>query len=61
MARNSKRQEDYEAYLRRAEEIERRIAAGESIMDIMRSEQLERGKARIQEIMAQYAEDMADE
>jgi hypothetical protein len=57
--RKSQRREDYEAYVRRSEELERRIAGGESIMDIMRADQLARGEARIREILAQDARDRA--
>jgi hypothetical protein len=48
---------DDEDYLRRAAEIDRRIADGESITDIMRSEQRARGEAQIREITAQNAAD----
>jgi hypothetical protein len=36
--------------MQRSDELDRRIAAGESITDIMRAEQLERGKAQIAQI-----------
>lgn len=38
-------------YLRRAAALDARVAAGESIDDIMRAEQLARGEARIREII----------
>jgi hypothetical protein len=44
---------DYAEYLRRSDELDRRIAAGESITDIMRAEQRARGEARIREILAE--------
>jgi L-alanine-DL-glutamate epimerase-like enolase superfamily enzyme len=52
--------EDYEAYLERSAELDRRIAAGESIMDIMRAEQLERGKALIARALELDAQDGAE-
>jgi hypothetical protein len=42
--------EDYAAYLRRSAELDRRVAAGESVTDIMRAEQLARGEAMIREM-----------
>src|SRR5262245_61667407 len=39
-------------YLDRVARLDQQIAAGESITDIMKREQLERGEARISEIMA---------
>lgn len=61
MARKSKAQTDYEAYQERSTEIDRRIAAGESMMDIMRSQQLERGKTAIARIIEQDRKDNEDE
>jgi hypothetical protein len=51
--KQTKAQADYEAYLKRCAELHRRIADGETITEIMRAEQLERGKARIAEILEQ--------
>jgi L-alanine-DL-glutamate epimerase-like enolase superfamily enzyme len=48
---------DYEAYLERAAELNRRIAAGESIMDIMRADQLARGQALIARALELDAQD----
>ena len=45
--------EGYAEYMQRSDELDARIAAGESVTDIMRQEQLERGKARIAEIVAE--------
>jgi hypothetical protein len=42
--------EDDADYLRRSADLDRRVAAGESVTDIMRAEQLERGKAMIREM-----------
>ena len=61
MSRKSRAQADYEAYLERSAELERRIADGESITDIMRSQQLERGKARIAEILEQDRRDRGED
>jgi len=44
---------DYAAYQERAAELDKRIANGESITEIMEAEQLERGKAAIARIIAQ--------
>jgi L-alanine-DL-glutamate epimerase-like enolase superfamily enzyme len=51
------KREDYEAYLERAAELDRRIATGESIMDIMRAEQLARGQALIARALELDAQD----
>jgi hypothetical protein len=40
----------YDEYMQRSDELNRRIAAGESITDIMRAEQLKRGEERIAQI-----------
>ena len=40
----------YDEYMQRSAELDRRIAAGESITDIMRAEQLKRGEERIAQI-----------
>ena len=40
----------YDEYMQRSAELDRRIAAGESITDIMRAEQLRRGEERIAQI-----------
>jgi hypothetical protein len=37
--------------MQRSAELDRRIAGGESITDIMRAEQLERGRERIAQIV----------
>ena len=59
MARRTRRQ-DYEDYQARAAEIDRRIAAGETITDIMRAEQLARGEALIKRALEQDAADRAE-
>ena len=55
------KKDDYEAYLERAAELNRRIAGGETVTEIMRSQQLERGKARIAEIIEQDRRDREGE
>ena len=40
----------YDEYMERSAELDRRIAGGESITDIMRAEQLRRGEERIAQI-----------
>lgn len=40
----------YDEYVQRSDELDRRIAGGESITDIMRAEQLKRGEERIAQI-----------
>ena len=57
----SKARADYEAYLKRAADLDRRIAGGETVTEIMRSQQLERGKARIAEILEQDRRDREGE
>jgi len=41
----------YDEYMQRSEELDRRVAAGESITDIMREEQLRRDQERIAQIV----------
>lgn len=40
----------YDEYMQRSAELDRRIAGGETITDIMREEQLKRGEERIAQI-----------
>jgi len=40
----------YDEYQQRSAELDRRVAAGESITEIMRAEQIARGKAQIERI-----------
>ena len=40
----------YDEYMQRSADLDRRIAGGESITDIMRAEQLKRGEERIAQI-----------
>ena len=40
----------YDEYMQRSAELDRRVYEGESITDIMRSEQLKRGEERIAQI-----------
>lgn len=40
----------YDEYIQRSAELDRRIAAGEKIDDIMREDQLRRGRERIAQI-----------
>lgn len=40
----------YDEYMQRSEDLDRRVAAGESITDIMRQEQLRRTEERITQI-----------
>lgn len=40
----------YDEYMQRSAELDRRVAAGESMTDIMRAEQLRRGEERIAQI-----------
>ena len=40
----------YDEYIQRSDELDRRVAAGESVTDIMRAEQLRRGEERIAQI-----------
>lgn len=40
----------YDEYMRRSAELDRRIASGEKMSDIMRKEQLKRGEERIAQI-----------
>lgn len=40
----------YDEYQQRSAELDRRVAAGESITEIMKAEQLERTKARIEQM-----------
>lgn len=40
----------YDEYMQRSAELERRIAGGETITEIMRAEQLKRGEERIAQI-----------
>lgn len=49
--------QDYEDYLQRAAETERRINAGESIDDIMRAEQRAKSEALLRRGLEQDAED----
>ena len=55
----SKRDADREAYEQRAAELDRRIAGGETITEIMRAEQLERGRALIARVLELDAQDNA--
>ena len=55
----SKRDDDRRAYEERAAELDRRIAGGETITEIMRAEQLERGKALIARVLELDAQDNA--
>ena len=43
----------YDEYMQRAADLDRRIANGENIDDIMREEQLARGRERIAQITAE--------
>lgn len=61
MSRKSKAQEDYEAYLERSAELDRRMAAGETMTEILRSQQLERGKALIARMLEQDRQDQEGE
>lgn len=57
----SKAQADYEAYLERAAETERRIAAGETITEIMRSQHAERMRALQQRMLEQDRQDRGED
>jgi hypothetical protein len=56
----TKAEADYAAYLERCAELDRRIAGGETITEIMRSEQLERGKALIARALEQDRQDRGE-
>ena len=59
--KQTKAEADYAAYLERCAEIDRRIEGGETITEIMRSQQLERGKAQIAAILEQDRLDRASD